>query len=220
MNIKEVWAQRSDFSADSFKKNISEKMAIEEFRNFPWKEEIDKHSASAQAHKDSCPPGIGIVTKTGDVLHIFAASTDEFVVSDTRKAREQHVQTADVPGIIKDFWETGAHGEKRTTREGPSRLHNIGWWINATTAIFVTLLLAGALSFLFDRAILKYLLVFCGLMPACITAAAFFTGRTIGMGVVVTRKRNPILFWSYVISEILITLLVIVIGILFIFIHV
>ena len=208
MNIKEVWIQRSDFAADSFKENLSAQIAYDKFNKFPWREEVDRYLNAAHARIDSCPPGIGIVTKDGDILHIFATSYDGFLVSRTGDAKEVHVQIEEVLGIIKDFWQAGPHGQKGATGNAPHNIRNSEWLRKAEKFLFVTTLIVTLLFFVSEPDLLKFVFIPWGLITTSMTARAFMTGNASWGSLSGTRKASPILFWFIVVVEILFTVMI------------
>ena len=80
-----AWLQKHDLSSEEF--DISDAASAKKaLRDFDWQCELNRQ---AQATSETCPPGLGLVTEGGEILHICPGNDVRCIVhfhfSSTRK---------------------------------------------------------------------------------------------------------------------------------------
>lgn len=63
------WIQRADFSATDYGP-VDVTDAVRALEGHDWRSELDLYSELENVGADCCPPGIGFVDSSGDILHI------------------------------------------------------------------------------------------------------------------------------------------------------
>jgi len=71
-----VWIQRHDFSYEELPISTYQQ-AVDAFEEFDWAEEILKEK---ELEEETCPPGFGIVSDDGHVLHLVPKETGECLI--------------------------------------------------------------------------------------------------------------------------------------------
>ncbi|PYO55013.1 MAG: hypothetical protein DMD83_21190 [Candidatus Rokuibacteriota bacterium] len=79
--MKEIpyWIQRADFSATDYDP-VEATDAVRAFATHDWRRELDLYSELERAGAECCPPGIGFVDPSGDILHICPSENGHALV--------------------------------------------------------------------------------------------------------------------------------------------